>query len=59
MPEPMSRNCLMPASRARNPTARPRKARLARTISLTLGSIAISVRAASWSAWKLWLPPSQ
>ena len=59
MPEPMSRNCLMPLSRARYRTARPRKARLARIMALMLGSTAIIARATSWSARKLWLPPSQ
>ncbi len=49
----------MPASRARYRTARPRNARLARIMALMLGSTAIIARATSWSARKLWLPPSQ
>jgi hypothetical protein len=48
----------MPASAARNRTARPRKARFARAMALAFGSTAIIARAASWSARKLWSPPS-
>src|SRR3984957_8830917 len=58
MPEPTSRNWRMPASAARNRTARPRKARFARAMALAFGSIAIIERAASWSARKLGTPPS-
>ena len=47
MPEPMSTNWRMPASVARNRTARPRKARLARAMPRMFGSIAIIARAAS------------
>ena len=58
MPEPMSRNWLIPAA-VRNRTARPRNARLARAMARTLGSTAAMARPRSWSARKLWLPPSQ
>ena len=44
---------------ARNRTARPRNARLAWAISRIRGSTATMARPASWSARKLWLPPSQ
>jgi hypothetical protein len=43
----MSMNCRMPASAARNRTARPRKSRLARAMARMFGSIAIIARAAS------------
>ena len=49
----------MPHSVARKRTARAMKSRLARAMARMLGSMAIIARAASWSARKLLLPPSQ
>ncbi len=40
-------------------TARPMNARLARAPARMVGSTAAMARARSWSARKLWLPPSQ
>ena len=49
----------MPASPARNRTARPRNARFARTPASTLAPPAIICLAASRSAAKLSFPPSR
>jgi hypothetical protein len=58
-PVPMSRNWRIPASAARNSTARPRKARLARTERDIFGSFFSASSAAARSAAKLSFPPSQ
>jgi len=47
------------AASPRNRTALRRKSRPARANSLALGSTAAIARPRSWSARKLWLPPSQ
>ena len=59
MPVPMSRNCLIPSSADRYRTARARNARFARTRVRSPGVTASTRSAASRSAAKLSLPPSQ
>ena len=58
-PVPRSRNWRMPASPARNRTARPRNARLALAMSGTWGAARASRSAAIRSAAKLSCPPNQ
>jgi hypothetical protein len=58
-PVPMSRNWRTPRSAARQRTARIKKARFARTSVMIPGLAAIACSAASRSAAKLSLPPSQ
>jgi hypothetical protein len=59
MPVPMSRNWRIPASAASQRTARPRKARWARTWVRIEGSCSAMASPTARSAGKLSLPPSQ
>jgi hypothetical protein len=56
-PVPMSRNCRMPASAARNRTTRPSHARFSRAEVRAIGVLASTFSAISRSAAKWFLPP--